>query len=149
MEKKTFSLLILLVMILGACSNNTNELEGEVFSVFSWTPDIAPGDISSDNLNPSSGLEFDFKSPDKVEVRSGGQTFEGNYSLENNILSVDLKDENNEESLALEISDFTQHEQNEKLYTGTISKLDIKTDGHHRVGSNLSLDRYLGFYKNN
>ncbi|WP_342387481.1 hypothetical protein [Salinicoccus bachuensis] len=149
MKKMFFTLLVLSLSILGACSDTSNELEGEVFRVFSWTPDISPGDISSDNFNPSSGLGFDFKSSDKVEVRSGGETFAGNYSLENNTLSVDLKDENNEESLALEFSDFTQHEQNEKLYTGTISKLDIKTDGHHRVGSNLSLDGYLGFYKNN
>ncbi|MFC3418060.1 hypothetical protein ACFOLA_00895 [Salinicoccus hispanicus] len=148
MKKKSFSLLILVVMILGACSNNSNELEGEVFRVFTWSPDISPEDVSSDNLSPSSGLEFDFKSSDEVEVRSGGETFEGNYSFENNTLSVDLKDENNEESLALDFSDFAQHEQNEKLYTGTISKLDIKTDGHHGVGNNFSLNENLGFYKN-
>ncbi|MCG7333156.1 hypothetical protein [Salinicoccus roseus] len=147
MKKAFVTLFVFSALVLGACSDTSNELEGEVFSVFSWTPDIAPGDIASDNLNPSSSLEFDFKSSDTVEVTSQGKTFEGDYSLENDTLSLDLKNEDGEESLAMEFRDFTPHEQNEKLYTGTISKLDIKTDGHHRVGSNFSLDEYLGFYK--
>ena len=149
MKKVFVTLFVFSALILGACSDTSNELEGEVFSIFSWTPVISPEDIASDNFNPSSSLEFDFKSSDTVEVTSQGKTFEGDYSLENDTLSLDLKNEDDEESLAMEFRDFTRHEQNEKLYTGTISKLDIKTDGHHRVGSNFSSGEYLGFYKSN
>jgi hypothetical protein len=148
MKKKYFSVVVFFVMILGACSNNSGELEGEVFKVFTWSPDITTEDISSDNFAPTSGLEFDFKSSSEVEVESGGEEFEGTYSLENNILNVELKDENNESSLVLEIDDFTQHEDNENLYTGTVTTLDSGNSNNHRVSSNLSLDEYLGFYKN-
>lgn len=146
MKKRYFILFIFIVSILGACSSTSNELEREVFNVFTWDPTIDAEDIS-ENINPSSNLEFNFKSSDKVEIKSGGEKFEGNYSFENNTLSVDLIDENNEDLLTLEFNDYTQHEQNEKLYTGTISKLDIKSDEYHRVGSNFSLGEYLGFYK--
>ncbi|TVT29414.1 hypothetical protein FO441_03785 [Salinicoccus cyprini] len=145
MKKKSVSLLVFLAVILGACSSPDNDLEGEVLNVFTWDPTISSEDIS-ENLNPSSNLEFDFKSSDKVEVKLVGEIFKGVYTLDGSVLSVDLKDENNEEALAMEFEDFNQHEENASLYTGTISKLDIKNDAYHRIGSNFSLNEYLGFY---
>lgn len=148
MRKIFFTLFAFSALILGACSDTSNELAGDGFSVFTWSPDIAPGDIP-ENIVPTSHTEFNFKSSDEVEMESGGETFTGNYTLKNNTLNISLMDGNGEASLALEFSDFIQHEESEDLYTGTLSKLDLKNDGYHRMDSNFSFGEYLGFYKGN
>ncbi|GAB3071367.1 hypothetical protein ACFOU0_08240 [Salinicoccus sesuvii] len=146
MKIKLLSLLVIFMIILGGCSNNSSELEGQNFKVFSWSPDISPEDVATDNFNLYSALELEFKSSDNVEVKSGAELFKGKYTFENNILSMQLESETNEEALVLSISDVTEHDQNENLYTGTISELKIETGQYNSIGNNFFLGEYIGLH---
>lgn len=142
MKKYLIVLLSSLFLIIGACSN-TNELEGKNLDVFTWGPAV-----KIDNISPSSNLIFDFISSDEVDVTYNGNPYSGEYSFDEGLV-VNLEEDNT--VLNIRIEDFSEHEDEEGLYTGTISDMEIngeKESGQlFHLSSNFTVGEHLGFYE--
>lgn len=122
-----FALLFLVFIIpLAACSNETNELESESFSVFTPNP---TDDYSDSPETPSKNLVFKFEKNGKMKVIRYGEEYSGTYELKNKnelIMTIDDKDKN---TVDFAIRSFEQHEKNDNIYLGTVAKSDVP-EGH-------------------
>jgi|SRR5699024_84917 len=142
MRKYIILLLSSLFLIVGACSN-VNALEGKNLGVFTWDPTV-----ETDNISPSTSLQFEFVSSDEVELNYSGNTYSGEYSFDEGLV-VNIEDE--ETLLNMSFDDFSKHEDEEGLYTGTITVMEV--NGYEEssqllnLASNFSVGEHLGFYE--
>ena len=147
MKKFLKSALLFLVFIipLAACSNETNELEGESFSVFTPNPTDDYSDLPE---IPSKDFVFKFEKNGKMEVIRYGEEYSGTYELNDKnelIMTVDDKDKN---TVDFAIRSFEPHEKNNDVYIGTVAKSDVP-EGHALTNEfySFSIEEPIGFQK--
>ena len=147
MKKFLKSALLFLVFIipLAACSNETNELEGESFSVFTPNPTDDYSDLPE---IPSKDFVFKFEKNGKMKVIRYGEEYSGTYELNDKnelIMTVDDKDKN---TVDFAIRSFEPHEKNNDVYIGTVAKSDVP-EGHALTNEfySFSIEEPIGFQK--
>lgn len=128
MKKFLKSALLFLVFIipLAACSNETNELEGESFSVFTPNPTDDYSDLPE---IPSKNFVFKFEKNGKMKVIRYGEEYSGTYELNNKNELIMAVDDNDKNTVDFAIRSFEQYEKNDNIYLGTVAKSDVP-EGH-------------------
>ena len=147
MKKFFKSALLLLVFIipLAACSKETNELEGESFSVFTPNPTVDYSDLSE---TPSKNFIFKFENNGKMKVIRYGEEYSGTYELNNKNELIMTVDDNDKNTVDFAIRGLEHYEKNDGFYFGIIAKSEVP-EGHALTNEfyALSKDDPIGFQK--
>lgn len=126
MRISLFVLIGVLSFILAGCNNETG-LEGKELGMASFDPTVSSEEQEETEFTFSSNmLVFDFESADTVTLKHNGSTYSGDYSLEDNNLSITLEDE--DASLNLEIIEFEETPDEFYSYTGQIEQSELSED---------------------
>lgn len=149
MKKLLYVILLLLVpsALMIACSKETNELQDNAFSVFTPNPTV---DYSETAPGSSSGyFVVEFNDNNKAKIIHNGEEYPAEYELKDNKLSITFKDDN-KENAEFVVTDLKKHEDNENIYIGLISKVDIEENHPLRqVFYSLPEKEAVGFLKDN
>lgn len=93
MNKNLMILLSFVLFVLAGCSGES-ELEGKSLGMTSFDPTVSEEEKEGADIEFTSTMPvLDFTSADEVTLMQNGNEYSGDYTLEENNLSVNLKDD--------------------------------------------------------
>ncbi|CAD2071099.1 hypothetical protein JEOAER750_00156 [Jeotgalicoccus aerolatus] len=111
---------ILLLTLTGCAGGSESELEGKTLGLSMYNPTVSKEEAEAAEFKFSSNTPvFDFESSKDVTFSLNGSTYTGEYTLEDEHLSITVED--GDASMSIDFDEFKASEEEYASYSGTVS----------------------------
>lgn len=133
-----------LMLLLVACNQTKNMLEGNIYSVTSHSPTI---ELSEYKEPPNSSVNFRFDTNKKMKVIYMGEEHDAEYNFDEDLLSLTVIDKNDKEGKMF-FKDVQQYEKNEDIVIAKLEESSVPSDhlAYHAL-SGFSIGEMVLLYK--
>ena len=104
---------ILLLTLTGCAGGSESELEGKTLGLSMYNPTVSKEEAEA------AEFKFDFESSKDVTFSLNGSTYTGEYTLEDEHLSITVED--GDASMSIDFDEFKASEEEYASYSGTVS----------------------------
>ncbi|MBF0754437.1 hypothetical protein E4T89_09120 [Jeotgalicoccus nanhaiensis] len=139
MNKILLTVLSVVLLAVAGCGGEESELDDKTLGLTSPNPTVSEEDAENKEVKFTSNTPvLDFESAGDVTLTFNGATYPGEYSLEENNLSITVED--GDASMIIDFTEFEESDDEYFLYSGTVS------DGELNEGDETS--QLTNVYKN-
>lgn len=145
MNKILLTVLSVILLALAGCDSEESELKGKTLGLSLHNPTVSKEEAENAEIKFTSNTPvLDFESANDVTLTLNGNTYSGEYSLEENNLSITVED--GDASMTIDFTEFEESEDEYFSYSGTVSEGELNEGDETTQLTNVYKNFGLGEY---
>lgn len=145
MNKILLTVLSVILLAVAGCDSEESELKGKTLSLSLHNPTVSKEEAENAEIKFTSNTPvLDFESANDVTLTLNGNTYSGEYSLEENNLSITVED--GDASMTIDFTEFEESEDEYFSYSGTVSEGELNEGDETTQLTNVYKNFGLGEY---
>lgn len=145
MNKILLTVLSVILLAVAGCDSEESELNGKTLGLSLHNPTVSKEEAENAEIKFTSNTPvLDFESANDVTLTLNGNTYSGEYSLEENNLSITVED--GDASMTIDFTEFEESEDEYFSYSGTVSEGELNEGDETTQLTNVYKNFGLGEY---